>query len=61
MQFSCDGLLERNRDFKLSFIGEIYLYMLVLSTDKIEALTYKYRTLFEQSEKADKDSGTEFR
>ncbi len=25
--------------------------MLVMSTDKVEALTYKYRTLFEQSEK----------
>lgn len=38
-------------DFKLSFDGDIYLYMLVLSTDKIEALTYKYKTLFEQSER----------
>ena len=25
--------------------------MLVLSTDKVESLTYKYRTLFEQSER----------
>ena len=38
-------------DFKLEFDGDIYLYMLVLSTDKIEALTYKYKTLFEQSER----------
>lgn len=51
MQFSCDGLWNGTGDFKLSFDGEIYIYMLVLSTDKADALTYKYRTLFEQSEK----------
>lgn len=50
-QFTCDGLWNGTGDFKLSFTGEIYLYMLVMSTDKVEALTYKYRTLFEQSEK----------
>lgn len=51
VQFSCDGLWNGTGDFKLSFDGEIYIYMLVLSTDKADALTYKYRTLFEQSEK----------
>lgn len=51
VQFNCDGLWNGTGDFKLSFTGEIYLYMLVMSTDKVEALTYKYRTLFEQSEK----------
>lgn len=51
IQLSCDGLWNGTGDFKLSFTGEIYLYMLVMSTDKVEALTYKYRTLFEQSEK----------
>lgn len=51
VQYSCDGLWNGTGDFKLSFTGEIYLYMLVLSTDKVEALTYKYRTLFEQSER----------
>lgn len=60
MQFSCDGLWNGTGDFKLSFIGEIYLYMLVLSTDKIEALTYKYRTLFEQSEKLIKIAAQNF-
>lgn len=50
-QFTCDGLWNGTGDFKLSFTGEIYLYMLVMSTDKVESLTYKYRTLFEQSEK----------
>ncbi|MEJ8769729.1 hypothetical protein [Prevotella sp. HCN-7019] len=37
-------------DFKLSFTGEIYIYMLVLSTDRADALAYRYRTLFEQSD-----------
>lgn len=50
-QYTCSGLWNGTGDFKLSFTGEIYLYMLVLSTDKVEALTYQYRTLFEQSEK----------
>ena len=51
VQYSCSGLWNGTGDFKLEFDGDIYLYMLVLSTDKIEALTYKYKTLFEQSER----------
>lgn len=51
MQYTCSGLWNGTGDFKLSFSGEIFLYMLVLSTDKVEALTYKYRALLEQSEK----------
>lgn len=50
-QYNCNGLWNGTGDFKLSFTGDIYLYMLILSEDKIESLTYKYRTLFEQSEK----------
>lgn len=50
-QYTCTGLWNGTGDFTLSFTGDIYLYMLILSTDKIESLTYKYRTLFEQSEK----------
>ena len=50
-QYTCSGLWNGTGDFKLSFTGDIYLYMLVLSTDKVEALTYKYRTLFEQTER----------
>lgn len=60
VQFSCDGLWNGTGDFKLSFTGEICLYMLVLSTDKVEALTYKYRTLFEQSEKLIKIAAQNF-
>ena len=51
VQYTCSGLWNGTGDFKLAFDGDIYLYMLVLSTDKIEALTYKYKTLFEQSER----------
>ena len=51
VQYTCSGLWNGTGDFKLEFGGDIYLYMLVLSTDKIEALTYKYKTLFEQSER----------
>lgn len=51
VQYTCSGLWNGTGDFKLEFDGDIYLYMLVLSTDKIEALTYKYKTLFEQSDR----------
>lgn len=50
-QYTCGGLWNGTGDFTLSFTGEICLHMLILSTDKVESLTYKYRTLFEQSEK----------
>lgn len=60
VQFTCDGLWNGTGDFKLTFTGEIYLYMLVMSTDKVEALTYKYRTLFEQSEKLIKIAAQNF-
>lgn len=59
-QYSCNGLWNGTGDFKLSFSGEIYLYMLILSTDRIESLTYKYRTLFEQSERLVKISSAVF-
>lgn len=51
VQYTCSGLWNGTGDFKLAFDGDIYLYMLVLSTDKIEVLTYKYKTLFEQSDR----------
>ena len=52
VQYTCSGLWNGTGDFKLSFDGgDIYLYMLVLSTDKVDVLTYKYKTLFEQSER----------
>ena len=59
-QFTVSGLWNATGDFKLAFTGEICLYMLVLSTDRIETLTYTYRTLFEQSERLVKISAAVF-
>ena len=59
-QYTCNGLWNGTGDFTLSFTGDIYLYMLILSTDKIGSLTYKYRTLFEQSEKLVKIAAQNF-
>lgn len=59
-QYTCNGLWNGTGDFRLSFTGDIYLYMLVLSTDKIESLTHKYKTLFEQSERLVKISAAVF-
>lgn len=50
-QFTISGLWNATGDFKLSFTGEMFVYMFVLSTDRIESLTYTYRTLFEQSDR----------
>lgn len=58
--FNHSGLWNGTGDFKLSFTGEIYLYMLVLSTDRVEALAYKYKTLFEQSDKLVKIAAANF-
>ena len=51
VQYTCSGLWNGTGDFRLEFDGDIYLYMLVLSTDKVESLAYRYKTLFEQSER----------
>ena len=58
--FNHSGLWNGTGDFKLAFTGEIYLYMLVLSTDRAEALAVKYKTLFEQSEKLVKIAAANF-
>lgn len=50
-EFEYVGMWNGTGDFKLSFTGEIFLYMLVLSTDRAESIVFKYRTLFEQSDK----------
>lgn len=60
VQYTCSGAWNGTGEFKLAFDGDIYLYMLVLSTDKIEALTYKYKTLFEQSERLVKIAALNF-
>lgn len=59
-QLTISGLWNATGDFKLSFTGEMFVYMFVLSTDRIESLTYTYRTLFEQSEKLVKIAAMNF-
>ncbi len=58
--FNLDGLWNGTGDFRLSFTGIIYIRLLVFSTNKADALTYKYRTLFEQSERLVKISAAVF-
>lgn len=58
--FTLDGLWNGTGDFKLSFTGTIYVSLLVFSTNKADALSYKYRTLFEQSERLVKISAAVF-
>ncbi len=60
VQYAGNGLWNGTGDFRLEFDGDIYMYMLVLSTDKYEALTHRYRTLFEQSERLVKISAAVF-
>lgn len=48
-QYITSGLWNGTGDFMLSFTGEIHLYMVILTTDRLESLKYMYRTLFEQS------------
>lgn len=60
VQYTCSGLWNGTGDFKLSFTGDIYLYMLILSTDKVESLAHRYKTLFEQSERLVKISAAVF-
>lgn len=59
-QLTISGLWNATGDFKLSFTGEMFVYMFVLSTDRIESLTHTYRTLFEQSERLVKISAAVF-
>lgn len=60
VQYTGNGLWNGTGDFRLEFDGDVYMYMLVLSTDKYEALTHRYRTLFEQSERLVKISAAVF-
>lgn len=60
VQYTCSGLWNGTGDFKLSFTGDIYLYMLILSTDRVESLAHRYKALFEQSERLVKISAAVF-
>lgn len=48
--FEGSGLWNGTGDFKLSFSGKMYLYMLMLSLDHIEDFVYSHKTLFEQTD-----------
>lgn len=60
VQFVCQGFWNGTGDFKLSFSGDMYISVLVLSTDKADALAYRYETLFEQSDKLVRISAKNF-
>ena len=49
--FNHSGLWNGTGDFKLSFTGVIQVSLLVFSTDRTDALAYKYATFFAQSDK----------
>ena len=59
-QFNASGLWNGTGDFTLGFTGEIHLYMMILTTDRLESLKYMYRTLFEQSSNLVKISAAVF-
>ena len=48
--FEGSGLWNGTGDFRLSFSGKMYLYMLMLSLDHIEDFVYAHKTLFEQTD-----------
>lgn len=48
--FEATGLWNGTGDFKLAFTGEIYIYAVRLSLDRIADVEQKYRTLFEQTQ-----------
>ena len=48
--FEGSGLWNGTGDFKLTFTGKMYLYMLMLSLDHIEDFVYSHKTLFEQTD-----------
>lgn len=48
--FEGSGLWNGTGDFRLTFTGKMYLYMLMLSLDRIEDFVYSHKTLFEQTD-----------
>lgn len=58
--FYHSGLWNGTGDFKLSFTGIIQVSLLVFSTDRTDALAYKYATFFDQSDKMIKIAAANF-
>lgn len=59
-QFTTSGYWNGTGDFKLSFTGEIYISTIIFSTDKADAMAYRYRTLFEQTDRLVKITAAAF-
>lgn len=59
-QLNASGLWNGTGDFKISFTGDIHIYMLVLGTDRVGSLQATYRTLFEQTDRLVKISAAVF-
>ena len=49
--FEVSGLWNGTGDFRLSFSGEMYLYAIRLSLDRIADIEQRYKTFFEQTDK----------
>lgn len=49
--FETTGLWNGTGDFRLSFSGEMYLYAIRLSLDRIADIEQRYKTFFEQTDK----------
>lgn len=43
------GVWTGTGDFKFEFSGELYAYNFIVTSDPVEAFTYRYKSLFEQS------------
>lgn len=43
------GVWTGTGDFKFEFTGELYAYNFIITSDPVEAFTYRYKSLFEQS------------
>lgn len=49
VQITMSGEWTGSGDFKFEFTGELYAYMFILTSDPVEAFSYRYKNLFEQS------------
>lgn len=49
--FKAEGFWNGTGDFQLSYTGNIYIYAVRLSLDRIDDIEQRYRTLFEQTDK----------
>lgn len=51
VQYKAVGQWNGTGDFRLAFTGEMYVYMLILTQREVDDLQYKYRTLFQQTDR----------